>query len=50
LPARQETRIGRRRRRRNAAAVAFYEKYGFLKLPKAPNRLFLPMATIEELF
>ena len=34
----------------DAAAVAFYEKYGFLKLPKAPNRLFLPMATIEELF
>jgi len=34
----------------DAAAATFYEKYGFLKLPKAPNRLFLPMATIEELF
>ena len=34
----------------DAAVVAFYEKYGFLKLPKVPNRLFLPMATIEELF
>jgi len=34
----------------DGAAVAFYERYGFPNLPKVPNRLFLPMATIEELF
>ena len=32
------------------AAVAFYEKYGFLVLPKVAKRLFLPMGTIEKLF
>jgi GNAT superfamily N-acetyltransferase len=31
-------------------AVAFYKKYGFIGLPKIPKRLFLPMATVEELF
>lgn len=31
------------------AAATFYKKYGFLELPKIPNRLFLPMATIERL-
>jgi predicted GNAT family N-acyltransferase len=31
-------------------AVAFYKKYGFLKLPKVANRLLLPMGTIEKLF
>lgn len=31
-------------------AIAFYKKYGFLELPKIPKRLFLPMATIEQLF
>jgi predicted GNAT family N-acyltransferase len=30
--------------------AAFYKKYGFIELPKIPNRLFLPMATIEKLF
>jgi len=29
---------------------SFYQKYGFLELPSIPNRLFLPMATIERLF
>ncbi len=32
------------------SARAFYEKYGFIELPKTPRRLFLPMATIEKLF
>ena len=32
------------------AARAFYERYGFISLPDAPRRLFLPMATIAELF
>jgi ribosomal protein S18 acetylase RimI-like enzyme len=31
-------------------AVAFYKKHGFIELPKIPKRLFLPMATVEELF
>jgi ribosomal protein S18 acetylase RimI-like enzyme len=31
-------------------AAAFYRKYGFCDLPKIPNRLFLPMKTIESLF
>lgn len=31
-------------------AARFYEKYGFIALPKVPKRLFLPMATIERLF
>jgi predicted GNAT family N-acyltransferase len=32
------------------AAHAFYKKYGFIELPKIDKRLFLPMATIENLF
>jgi hypothetical protein len=28
----------------------FYRKYGFLELPKIDKRLFLPMATIDQLF
>jgi GNAT superfamily N-acetyltransferase len=32
------------------AANRFYLRYGFLELPNTPNRLFLPMATIEKLF
>jgi predicted GNAT family N-acyltransferase len=35
---------------KDAAAFAFYKKYGFLELPKVERRLFLPMGTIEELF
>jgi ribosomal protein S18 acetylase RimI-like enzyme len=35
---------------KNAAAVSFYKKYGFLELPDVERRLFLPMGTIEELF
>ena len=31
-------------------AMRFYRKYGFLELPNIPRRLFLPMATIEQLF
>lgn len=31
---------------KDAAALAFYRKYGFLELP----RIFLPMGTVEELF
>lgn len=30
-------------------AKAFYRKYGFLELPGIPNRLLLPMATIEQM-
>jgi predicted GNAT family N-acyltransferase len=32
------------------AAIAFYRKYGFLALPGISRRLFLPIATIKELF
>jgi ribosomal protein S18 acetylase RimI-like enzyme len=32
------------------AAIAFYKKYGFLELPNASRRLFLPMGTIAALF
>lgn len=35
---------------KDAAAVSFYQKYGFLELPKVERRLFLPMGTVEELF
>jgi ribosomal protein S18 acetylase RimI-like enzyme len=31
-------------------AMSFYRKYGFLELPSIPGRLFLPMATVEQLF
>lgn len=31
-------------------AKSFYQKYGFLELLGVPNRLFLPMKTIEQLF
>jgi len=31
-------------------AKAFYGKYGFLELPDHPNRLFLPMKTVEQMF
>jgi ribosomal protein S18 acetylase RimI-like enzyme len=35
---------------KDAAALAFYKKYGFLELPRIERRLFLPMGTLEELF
>lgn len=35
---------------KDAAALAFYKKYGFLELPKVERRLFLPMGTVEKLF
>lgn len=31
-------------------ARAFYQGYGFIELPDHPNRLFLPMQTIAQLF
>jgi predicted GNAT family N-acyltransferase len=31
-------------------AVGFYARYGFLEFPKTPNRLFLPIKTIRDLF
>jgi len=31
-------------------AKNFYKKYGFVELPDHPNRLFLPMKTIEQMF
>lgn len=35
---------------KDAAALAFYRKYGFLDLPNVEWRLFLPMGTVERLF
>lgn len=35
---------------KDEAAKEFYSRYGFIQLPTAPQRLFLPMATIAELF
>jgi ribosomal protein S18 acetylase RimI-like enzyme len=35
---------------KDAAAPAFYKKYGFLELPKIERRLFLPRGTVEQLF
>ena len=32
------------------AALAFYRRYGFIPFADLPNRLFLPMGTIEQLF
>lgn len=31
-------------------AVAFYKKYGFVALPGIPNRLFIAMGTVQQLF
>lgn len=33
----------------DARAVTFYSHYGFIPLPDAPRRLYLPMKTIEQL-
>ena len=35
---------------KDAAALAFYKKYGFIELPRIERRLFLPMGTVERLF
>jgi predicted GNAT family N-acyltransferase len=35
---------------KNDTAREFYTRYGFLALLDAPNRLFMPMGTIAELF
>jgi len=34
---------------KDANAVAFYKKYGFMEIPATPSRLFLPMETIAKL-
>jgi len=34
---------------KDAAALPFYTKYGFLELPRIERRLFLPMGTVEHL-
>jgi ribosomal protein S18 acetylase RimI-like enzyme len=34
---------------KNANAIAFYKKYGFMEIPATPDRLFLPMETIARL-
>lgn len=35
---------------KDSQAVAFYKKYGFIELPRIERRLFLPMATVAQLF
>ena len=30
--------------------VKFYKRYGFIELPDHPDRLFIPMATVRQLF
>ena len=35
---------------KDAAAFAFYKKYGFLELPRTDRRLFLPMGSMVYLF
>jgi ribosomal protein S18 acetylase RimI-like enzyme len=34
---------------KDANAVAFYRKYGFIEIPATPSRLFLPMETVAKL-
>jgi hypothetical protein len=34
---------------KNAQARAFYSRYGFTKVTDLPNRMFLPMKTVEQL-
>jgi hypothetical protein len=31
-------------------ARAFYRRYGFIGIPNRPNRLFMPMKTVEQIF
>ncbi len=31
-------------------AVKFYKRYGFIAMPDHPDRLFIPMATVRQLF
>jgi hypothetical protein len=31
-------------------AAVFYEKYGFVRIPTVPNRLFIPMETVARIF
>ncbi len=35
---------------KDSQALAFYKKYGFIELPRIDRRLFLPMATVAQLF
>lgn len=34
---------------KNDRAIAFYERYGFIRFPSFPRRLFLPIQTVEQL-
>jgi hypothetical protein len=36
--------------KKDEKARAFYRAYGFIDLADRPNRLFLPLRTIEQLF
>jgi hypothetical protein len=31
-------------------ARAFYRRYGFIDIPNRPNRLFMPMKTVGQMF
>jgi predicted GNAT family N-acyltransferase len=31
-------------------AIKFYQKYGFMTIPTAPNRLFIPIETVAKMF
>ncbi len=35
---------------KDEGAVEFYKRYGFIPFPTRPNRLFLPMASIQKMF
>lgn len=35
---------------KDAKAVSFYQRYGFLAFPNLSQRCFMPMATVEKLF
>jgi ribosomal protein S18 acetylase RimI-like enzyme len=35
---------------KDETALAFYRKFGFAQFPNTPNRLFLPIVTIEDMF
>jgi len=35
---------------KDAKAVAFYKRYGFIDMPDHEDRLFIPMATVKDLF
>lgn len=35
---------------KNTAARSFYKQYGFMEFSGDPNRLFIPMATVEKIY